>query len=237
MVDRIQLGKRSVQVDAVFPLVSGYNFMPQLMAGMVVDRAVGSYDCSVEEMLLHYNLQISEDPEFLEKERARMVLEGVVPEDVEFFLRRPVLIEKLKHQMFAAHVEEAFIARKSQLDKVVFSMIRNKNHELVAELFFRLQSGEDSFAGLAPKYSDGREAKSEGQIGPVELRGLNPKLAHFLSTVKPGALNPPVIIDGYGIITLLKERIPARLDEDMQQNILAYLFDEWVKKEVREYFY
>ena len=120
---------------------------------------------------------------------------------------------------------------------MLFSMLRNKDHELTRELFFRLESGEETFESLASRYAEGREAVSGGRLGPIEMKQLNPALARVLSTAKPGVVNPPVVIDGFGVITLLHEKIPAKLDDAMKQNLVNQLFHEWVKREVFRLFF
>jgi len=69
------------------------------------------------------------------------------------------------------------------------------------------------------------------------MRQLHPLLARVLSTAQPGVVNPPVVIDGFGVITLLHEKIAAKLDESMEQHLVDHLYNEWVKGEVQEFFY
>lgn len=233
----VRIGKKEITEAEVMPLLSGYNLWPQLMQGIVVDSFLREYDCSFSEIEDYYRTQIIADSEFLEKQKTKMLCEGAGSDNIDFFLKRPILLEKFKQRVFGPLVEGAFLAMKSGLDKVVFFMIRNRDHELIRELFFRLESGEDVFSVLAARYSEGRESKSEGKIGPVELKQLNPALASLLATTQIGVLNPPVVIDGYGVICLLKEKIPARLDEVTKRNLLNRLFEEWLAKEVNAFFY
>lgn len=69
------------------------------------------------------------------------------------------------------------------------------------------------------------------------MKQLNPALQKLLATAKPGVVNPPVVIDGFGVITMLQERVPAKLDDAMKQNLINLLFSEWVQKEVQAFFY
>lgn len=231
------IGKREVSADEVFPLLSSCGLWPQIMREMVIDRALCSLDCSFDEVEVYYRKQLADDAGFIDKRKRQMALEGVDENSLEFYIKRPVLLARFRETMFAGKVENTFLSMKTGFDKVVFSMIRNRNHELVRELYFRLESGEENFAALASKYSEGREASSFGQIGPIEMKQLNPVLARNLHTAQPGVLNAPIVIDGLGVITCLREKINARLDDTMRQRIITLLFDEWVKKDVEEYFY
>ena len=233
----LTVGKRELQGDDVLSLVSGHNLWPQLMEAMVVDRALRSSRCSEAAIEDYYGAELAADAAFFEKKRSQLLLEGAREEDLDFFISRPVLLELFKKQRFMPLVGSAFLKWKAGLDKVLFSMLRNRDHELTRELFFRLESGEESFESLAARYAEGREAVSGGRLGPMEMKQLHPAMARVLSTAKPGVVNPPVVIDGFGVITLLHEKIAAQLDESMKQNLVNQLFHEWVKEEVQVFFY
>lgn len=233
----VTVGKRELKVDDVVSMLAGHNLWPQLMEGMIVDRVLRTLECSEEDIRLYYTAEVAADPVFLEKKRTQLLLEGSREEDVDFFISRPVLLELFKMRRFEPLVGSAFLKLKAGMDKVLFSLLRNKDHELIRELFFRLESGEESFASLAARYAEGREALSGGRLGPIEMQQLNPALAAVLSTARPGVVNPPVVIEGLGVITLLHEKIPAKLDEPMKQHLLNQLFREWVKAETLAFFY
>lgn len=233
----VTVGKRVLQGDDVVSMLPGHNLWPQLMEAMVVDSSLRKITCSAEEIESYYRSQITDDVAFFEKKKAQLLLEGTKEEDVDFYISRPVLLERFKEQQFMPQVGSVFLKLKAGLDRVLFSMLRNKDHELTRELFFRLESGEETFESLASRYAEGREAVSGGRLGPLEMKQLNPALARVLSTAEPGVLNPPVVIDGFGVITLLHEKIPAKLDDTMKLNLVNQLFHEWVKREVFAFFY
>lgn len=231
------LGKRQLQAEDVLPLLSGHNMCGQLMQAMVIDQALRPLGCSQADRDAYYAQQLTAEPDFFEKKKAQLLREGARQEDLDFFISRPLLLEMFKEKTFAHQIGSAFLKLKAGLDRVVFYMLRNKDHELLRELFFRIESGEDTFESLASRYAEGRESMSGGRIGPVEMKQLNPALQRVLSTAKPGVVNPPVVIDGFGVITLLQERVPAKLDDAMKQNLINLLFNEWVQKEVQAFFY
>jgi parvulin-like peptidyl-prolyl isomerase len=237
MSTAIKIGKRQLKSEDVLPLLSGHSLWPQLMQGMVIDKVLRTMDCTEEEVSDFYRRQIDADPDFLYKKKEQLLLEGASDEDVDFFVKRPLLLEMFKKQSFLPKVESAFLQMKAGLDKVTFLMLRNKDHELLRELYFRIESGEETFESVAAKYSEGRESMTGGKIGPLELKQLNPLLGKNLSVAKPGVLNPPVVIDGYGVITMLKEKSPAHLDDNTKKQIVNHLYNEWVNKEVQAFFY
>ena len=233
----LTVGKREFEGDDLLALLSGHNLLPYLMEAMVVDSSLRSLGCSAAAIESYYSAEVAADAAFFEKKRAQLRLEGTREEDIDFFISRPVLLELFKEQRFVPLVGSAFLKLKAGFDSVLFSMLRNKNHELIRELFFRLESGEESFDALAASYAEGREAASGGRLGPMELKQLHPALARVLSTAQPGVVNPPVVIDGFGVIILLHEKRAARLDDAMKQQLVDQLFREWVKGEVLAFFY
>lgn len=233
----VTVGKRELSGDDVVSLLSGHNMWPQLMEAMVIDRALRNIRCSAEEIEGYYLAEITADAAFIEKKRAQLLLEGTREVDLDFFISRPLLLERFRKQQFLPQVGSVFLKLKAGLDRVSFSMLRNKDHELTRELFFRLESGEERFESLACRYAEGREAVSGGRLGPLELKQLHPALARVLSVAEPGMLNPPVVIDGFGVITLLHEKFSAKLDDSMTENLVNQLFQDWVKREVLAYFY
>ncbi len=230
-------GKRKVPSSEVMQLLAGYNLSASVMEGIIIDRALRSVQCSDDAILEYYRKQLALNPEFLNLKRQQLLESGVEKNSIDFFIARPVLIERFKNDRFGSDLESVFLSRKSGLDRVVFFMIRNCDQELIRELYFRIESGEESFATLAGKYSEGREAQSCGQLGPLELCKLNPALAQLLGSVNPGELIPPFVINGQAVVTMLHKKFPARLDESMRRRLLDELFRVWVAQEVQAYFY
>ncbi|MEI8187254.1 MAG: peptidylprolyl isomerase [Chlorobiaceae bacterium] len=233
----VTLGKRQLQAEALLPMLSGHNIWSQLMPAIVIDQALRTLNCTVGETEAYYSEQIAADGDFIEKKKAQMVREGTREDDLDFFISRPVLLAQFKEKMFAPQVGSTFLKLKAGLDKVVFLMLRNKDHELLRELYFRIESSEEMFEPLAARYAEGSEATGGGRIGPIEIRQLNPSLARVLSTAKVGVVNPPAFIEGVGVITRLQEHISAKLDDAMKQKLIDQLFNEWVNNEVQSFFY
>ncbi|NTW52299.1 MAG: peptidylprolyl isomerase [Chlorobiaceae bacterium] len=231
-------GKVRFDADEVLSLVAGHELWPRLMQEIVIDRALrATMAATPEEIAAYYHAQLEADPGFLGKKRERLLLEGATEGDVDFFLFRPLLLEKFKIHQFAPRVEQTFIELKSGLDSITFAMIRNRDHELVRELYFRIHTGEEKFEDLAERYSEGREALSGGLVGPIMMKNLNPALASVLASAETDVVKPPFVIDGAGVIVMPREKIPARLDDDMRRKLIEQLFVDWLKLEIQSYFF
>lgn len=230
-------GKVRLDADEVLSLVAGHELWPQLMPEIVTDRALRTIDCTPEETESYFRDQIASNGRFLENRKERLLREGVAAQDVDFYLVRPLLLEKFKENQFGPKVEQTFLDMKTGMDSLVFSMIRHRDHELIRELYFRIRTGEEEFEAIAAKYSEGRESSSGGLVGPIAFRQLNPVLAGVLVSAECGIVKPPFVIDGSGVIVRLKEKIPARLDLEMRRQLIETLFQEWVKREVQSLFF
>ncbi len=105
----ITVGKRELKSDDVVSLLAGHNLLPQLMEAMVVDRALRMVRYSEAEVLDFYAAEMAADAAFLEKKRARLLLEGAREEDVDLFISRPLLLELFRKQRFEPGVGSAFL--------------------------------------------------------------------------------------------------------------------------------
>jgi len=149
-------------------------------------------------------------------------------------------IEKLKISKFSSKVQSVFLERKSNLDRVMYSMIRSKQKEKIAEIFLRIEDKEDTFADLASKFSEGIENQVNGLIGPIELGLINPHIAERLKISQRGQLWEPFQVDGWWVILRLERLLAAKLDENMHKKLIHDLYEEWIKNEIcvvmREYY-
>ena len=73
---------------------------------------------------------------------------GLSESEMEINLYKSLKIEKFKNEKFADKVEDLFLKRKSNLDRVTYSLIRSKSRDKIAELNMRLKEEEDTFSEL-----------------------------------------------------------------------------------------
>tara|TARA_Y100001954_G_C15791239_1_gene595166 strand:- start:852 stop:1589 length:738 start_codon:yes stop_codon:yes gene_type:complete len=135
-------------------------------------------------------------------------------------------IEQYKHK-----AEARFLERKDQLDRVVYSLLRQRDPLLARELFLQIAGNEATFADLASKHSEGPERKSQGCIGPVPLTQAHPALAEKLRTNPTGKLMEPFAIGEWWLIARLERYEPARFDQSVAEQMALELFQEWVEEE------
>ncbi len=235
MTKVLQVRNQTITTEKVVSLLANYQILPQFLREVIVDQAVASITCTIEE-------KASACQQFYKKyqltsESARQELLALYEmslEELEALATREQRIEKFKRATWGHKLESYFLSRKLSLDKVIYSLIQTKYIGIAQELYFRLQEGEQSFSELAREYSQGPEAQSGGLLGPTELGKISSNLAQALYASRPGQLWPPARLGEWVVIVRLEQLIPARLDESMRQQLLNELFHAWLQEQLVE---
>ena len=231
----LQIGDTSLTTEQLLPLISKYRLVPQLAKEMLIEAAIKDYEitetehqdarnrfCQQQQLSSQQDLDLWLQQQQLERD------------DLKDLIDRELQLQKFKTAKWETQVESYFCQRKSQIDRVVFSMIRVKEIDVAEEIYFRLVSEEASFVELAPQYSEGIEAKTKGISGPVELGKLDPILANALITLQPLEVLPPLQIGEWWVVLQLETIIPAQLDEEMCHHLTEELFNQWAYEEVQK---
>jgi parvulin-like peptidyl-prolyl isomerase len=234
-IPTLQIGDTFLTAEQILPLMSKYRLIPQLAKEMLIEAVIKDYEITEAEHQearerFYQQQQLSNDRDldlWLQQQQLGR-------NDLQDLITRELQRRKFKASKWQTQVESYFCQRKSQIDRVVFSMIRVKEIDVAEEIYFRLVSEESSFMELAPLYSVGMEAKTKGISGPIEIGKLDPIMANALITIQPGEVLPPLQISGYWVILQLEAIIPAQLDEDMRQYLTEELFNQWIHEEVQK---
>jgi hypothetical protein len=160
--------------------------------------------------------------------------EAISEEDVQIQAQLPLRVAHHCREHFMHRAEQRFLARKHQLDQVVYSLLRVESGPLAQELYLRIAEGEADFAELAVQYAKGPERTTRGVVGPVPILQAHPALAELLRTSRPGQLSPPIMIDKWWLVVRLEVMRPASFDEAMQERMSRELFEEWVEEQVSQ---
>ena len=231
----LRIGNRVFNAEELSPLLAQYQMLPKLAQEILVDHEIANieyteneYDQTYQQLCQQYQLDTDEKIQgWLEKQ-------GMTRENLQVLITRTIKIEKYKQEKWDNKVESYFLKRKSQLDRVVYSLIRVEKAELAQELYFRIQENEDSFRELAMEFSQGSEAQTGGLIGPVEINAPHPKIAQILNSCQPGDLVPPTRVGEWIVIIRLENFIPAKLDPPMRQRMLDEMFRQWLNQQTAQ---
>ncbi|EKQ67467.1 parvulin-like peptidyl-prolyl isomerase [Leptolyngbyaceae cyanobacterium JSC-12] len=226
------LRDRAGTIDEMILLLRHYGLLPQLLREVLIDQEIAGIQLTSEETLqacqqFYQQQQLKSEADV----QAWLAEKNLSREQLEPVITRTVRLERYKQETWGNKLEPYFLERKTQLDRVIYSLIRVKDLGTAQELYFRIQEGEESFEKLAREHSLGVEAETGGLLGPVELGVPHPVIAKLLLTSKPGQLIPPARLNEWFIILRLEKFFPAQLDAAMQQRLLNELFENWLKEE------
>jgi parvulin-like peptidyl-prolyl isomerase len=230
-----QVGETAIAIEQLPLLLRRYQLMSQMIRGIVLERAIASITCTQEE--LEDAIAFFEKQHQIASAEARetwLPNQGMNLEEIAEIAIRPLKIGKFKQLTWGHKVETYFLARKSSLDQVVYSLIRTKDKGFADEMYFRISEGEQSFTELAREYSQGAEAQTGGLLGPVPLTNPHPAISRLLAVSQVGQLWTPRLIGDWYVIVRLEKFIPARLDEAMRRFLLDELCEQWLQDRVKQ---
>jgi len=142
-----------------------------------------------------------------------------------------LLARALRHAQWLAVCERQcgpqipsyFLKRKSQLDRVSYTILPLAEQELCSELYQRIKEQEADFDTVLAESPQHPELGERGRFGPVALAELPEGLAQLLRVSQPGQLWPPKPINGGWVLGRLEESRPAVLDQGLRRRLLLEL--------------
>jgi len=217
---------------ASLDLLRRHNLLRALVEQEVVAQAVAAVEVTDEErsqaVATYRQHQGLNDDTALE---GFLQKSGLRPADLERQLVLPVQRQRFAKERFGHKAEARFLTRKTQLDRVVYSLLRVKDRFLAQELYLRIAGGEANFADLAAQFAEGPERNTKGIVGPVPLTQAHPALAERLRTSSPGQLLEPIGIAEWWLVVRLESYSPASFDEAIAAQMTKELMDAWVSEE------
>jgi len=213
-------------------LLRRHNLLVPLLRAELIAEAVGSIPMEPEQSAqLLQNYCAGQQLESAEELNAHLQQLSLSQADLQWQLELPLRTQAYGEQHFRHKAEARFLARKEQLDRVVYSLLRVKDPFLARELYLQISGGEAHFADLAAQWAEGPERGTKGIVGPVPLTQAHPALAERLRTTKPGQLMEPFQIADWWLVARLERYEPARFDDAIAQQMTQELFQEWVQEE------
>jgi len=206
--------------------------LARVVREQVIDRAIGSIELAPNER----DAARTAASEQWNEEGTRQQLErvGIQLDDLVAAEERRRRIRKFQEETWKASLPTYFLKRKSALDQVVYWLLRTDDRLLARELYFRLKEGEEDFASLAAKHSQGSEAMTCGMLGPATIGSLAPALGKLLLESEPGIVRQPVQIGDWTVIVRLEKILPCQLDAAMEERLYDELLDAWATEHLPE---
>ena len=214
-------------------LLRRHNLLERLVRAEILSKTVEAIDLSTEQRDQAWN-NFKTKNKLDDKELFENYLKnnGLKEGDLRWQLELPIRIRIYSQKHFQHKAEARFLARKEQLDQIVYSLLRLQDGYLARELYLRISGGEANFADLAANYSQGPEAKTKGIIGPVPMTQAHPALSERLRTSQPGQLLQPFQVDKWWLVVRLERYEAAQFDDNTRQRMAQELFQEWLNREL-----
>lgn len=198
--------------------------MDEALAGISLEPEVG------QQAMQHLRQQRGLDSEEALERFCREQMLSL--EAVQALAERPIRLNLLCEQAFVQKAEARFLERKNSLDRVVYSLLRLKDHGLARELYLRIVDREADFAELAQQFSEGPERQTRGIVGPVPIEQAHPDLARRLRSNPPGTLLQPFKIESWWLVVRVESYAPASFDDATRDAMARELLEQWLQSEV-----
>ena len=200
----------------------------EFLEAAVDQEALSEEEVQHAQALFARELQLTDQAAVERYARAQLLS----PASLEAQVLRPARQFKFSQRQFAPKAEARFLQRKSQLDRVVYSLLRLQDPGLARELYLRIDDGEANFADLAATYAEGPEKATRGIVGPVPLTQAHPALADRLRTASPGVVLEPFQIESWWLVVRLESLTPATFDAATAALMAQELFEQWIGEQV-----
>ncbi len=232
MVGYLTIDNFKIEEGNFWELLATYRLLPSFKRELAIDRVIASITIAPEEINLALQ-QFQQRYKLISQEAIQNYCQAYSLTDLQLkeIALREFKIEKFKQQTWGNRLESTFLNRRTSLDRVIYSLIRHKNPELLQELFFRIQDGEQTFAEVASQYSQGVEAQTGGMIGPLLLNKLPSALIEKLRHSIPQQIHSPFPLEEWFVILRLEKFMPAQFDDQTTQLLLNQLFEELLQEQ------
>jgi parvulin-like peptidyl-prolyl isomerase len=225
----LQIGDVQIACAEVLAQLQGSPLLPQLLQEIATAE-------SIDLIAAQLQLDLTPTPAELDQLSAQVAsiatFQGMNPTQITAITTRTLRLQKFKQAGWGSQVSAYYQSVQHQLHCVTYSIIQVEDGLLAQELFFRVQSGEQSFAELAISYSQDQTAKNGGVVGPIQVKDLPPAIVGVLSQLTPGGLSPLFQIGNYYGFIRLDRLVTSQLDQQTYQLLLDELFDNWIKAQL-----
>ena len=214
-------------------LLQRHNLLKTLVRAEILRKTIEPIELSTEQRdRVWNNFKEQNKLENIESLKTYLKNNGLREIDLRWQLELPIRFQIYSQEHFRHKAEARFLARKEQLDSVVYSLLRLQDGYLARELYLRISGGEANFADLAASYSQGPEAKTKGIVGPVPMTQAHPAVSERLRTSQPGQLLQPFRVDQWWLVMRLERYEAAQFDDKTRQRMAEELFQEWLNQKL-----
>jgi parvulin-like peptidyl-prolyl isomerase len=225
----LQIGDIQIACSQVLAQLQDSPLLSQLLQEIATEE-------SIDRIAAELQLDLTPTPAEFERLSVQVAsiitFQGMNAAQIATITTRTIKLQKFKQAGWGKRIGEYFQLVQPQLHRVTYSILLVEDGLLAQELFFRIQSGEQSFAELAIEYSQDETATQGGLIGPILTKDIAPEIIQVLSQLTPGGLSPLFQLGHYYGFIRLNQIISPQLDEHLSQVLLDELFDNWIQTQL-----
>ena len=165
---------------------------------------------------------------------AWLAQEWIEPDDWEAGIYAQLLVDKVAETLFGDRVEEFFIERRRDFDRVAFYQIIVPYEKLARELYYQISEDEISFYEAAHLYDLDRDRRSRcGYEGEHHRYELMPALAAVAFNQPLGIAGQPFKTEIGHHLLLVADRQPAELTPDRRRELLRQLLHDRIDRDLQ----
>ena len=204
---------RSIDPDLTIEHLTRSILLPRYLRAVIIDETLTAWQQSAANLALVVDRHSSEQSANLGDTRAE-------------------LLKQYKCAKWGHLIGSRFLQRKSQLDRVLFSVIQVADLHMARELYLRIHEQGQSFTHLATEYSEHSTAWRGGCVGPISGTELHPIIYHQMIGLKPKQLSPIFELNERYTFLRLDRWLPAQFDLAMEERFLDELFEQWLQQQI-----
>ncbi|PSF31400.1 peptidylprolyl isomerase [Aphanothece hegewaldii CCALA 016] len=157
----------------------------------------------------------------------------ITSDDWEVGLKNSLLRKKLAEALFAEEAKTFFGQNKHNFDCILLYQIIVPYEQLAWEILYQIEEQEISFYQAAHFYDiDEKRRYLCGYEGRFYRYSLSPQIAAIVFGAKVGEVISPFQTEQGYHIALVEELIKAELTENIYQEIINKMMDEWLANEL-----
>lgn len=229
MSSTIQVGKRTFTTDDICEQLSNSDLLPQVLREMIIDEILADWEIELDGKIPYNREEFAEGCDRLGKLAG---YQGLNHLQLYKIVDRHLRLRKFKHARWNSRVYSYYLQHKSRFDRVEFSLVGTTGQELAEEIFFRVQSGEQSLSDLAFKYSECEAARDGGKISSNNIDRSHPEISPYLINLQPGELSPIFRLENLYVFIRLEGYISAELNDNLNSILIDELFEAWVQEQI-----
>ncbi len=143
-------------------------------------------------------------------------------------------LQKKMNELYDGDVEQYFLTRRDDLERITYRTIRVKQMGLAEELYLRVINGEETFENLASIYSEGEERMAAGLLGPMAITDPHPAITAVLKNLAPGEVHPPIAVESWYLVIKSEQRKPAKLSKSLRLELESELLNRDLQPNINE---